>query len=88
MKRKYGKIIINFVLDGRNVIMRNSKDDGVSELIDIILKSYLSIDGHRYEFTSMKLIPSSKTKHSFAMAKRDIKDIKKEDKEVTHDRQQ
>jgi hypothetical protein len=88
VKRKYGKIIINFVLDGRNVIMRNSKDDGVSELIDIILKSYLSIDGHRYEFTSMKLIPSSKTKHPFAMAKRDIKDIKKEDKEVTHDRQQ
>lgn len=48
MKRKYDKVVLTFVLDGRNKFIRNTNEDGIVALMDAIQKSYFTIDEYRY----------------------------------------
>ena len=48
MKRKYDKVVLTFVLDGRNKFIRNTNEDGIVALMDAIQKSYFTIDEYSY----------------------------------------
>jgi hypothetical protein len=48
MKRKYDKVVLTFVLDGRNRAINQTNEDGLVALMDTIQKAYLTIDDYRY----------------------------------------
>lgn len=45
VKRKYSKIVISMVLDGRNQAIRESKTDGIQEAMN----AYCVVGGYSYE---------------------------------------
>ena len=71
-KRKYSKLVLTFVIDGRNKIMKESKTSGVQEFIDTALKGYLAVG-------SQKLMPSR-----VELTPPDCKDIEKMYTESRH----
>jgi hypothetical protein len=48
MKRKYDKVVLTFVLDGRNKFIKNTNEDGIVALMNSIQKAYCVIDNYHY----------------------------------------
>ena len=60
MKGKYSRIVITFVLDGRNTIIRESKNEDASELLGAIRNCYLTIGKYRYQTTNIQMATPTK----------------------------
>ena len=55
MKRKYDKVVLRFVLDGRNRFIRNTNEDGLVALMENIQKAYCVIDNYHYSPENIQL---------------------------------
>jgi hypothetical protein len=55
MKRKYDKVVLTFVLDGRNKFIRNTNEDGIVALMNSIQKTYCVIDNYHYSPENIQL---------------------------------
>ena len=69
MKRKYDKVVLTFVLDGRNKFIKNTNEDGLVALMDAIQKAYLTIDDYRYAPEKIELFVRDGTNQKAVMIK-------------------
>ena len=68
MKRKYDKVVLTFVLDGRNRAINQTNEDGLA-LMDAIQKAYLTIDDYRYAPEKIELFVRDGTNQKVVMIK-------------------
>ena len=69
MKRKYDKVVLTFVLDGRNKFVNNTNGDGLVALMDAIQKSYLTIDRYHYAPEKIQLFVRDGTNQKAVIVK-------------------
>ena len=69
MKRKYDKVVLTFVLDGRNRAINQTNEDGLVALMDTIQKAYLTIDDYRYAPEKIELFVRDGTNQKVVMIK-------------------
>lgn len=69
MKRKYDKVVLTFVLDGRNRAINHTNEDGVVALMDAIQKSYLTIDKYHYAPEKIQLFVRDGTNQKAVIVK-------------------
>lgn len=69
MKRKYDKVVLTFVLDGRNRAINQTNEDGLVALMDTIQKAYLTIDDYRYAPEKIELFVRDGTNQKAVMIK-------------------
>ena len=69
MKRKYDKVVLSFVLDGRNRAINQTNEDGLVALMDAVQKSYLTIDRYHYAPEKIELFVRDGTNQKAVIVK-------------------